>query len=392
MSGQRGTAAGIARLGATLALRLATLPWRRPGLPALRAPASILAIELSRMGDAIAATAALRALRRAFREAEIVYAVEEPWDGLFGPPVAAAVVAGRGTRTVRGFLRLVLDLRRSPRRYDLALNLSPSARNTLALLLCRARVRAGYLDLGSTLAPFRSRHPVFVLGAPARARVRFGPRVGICRRSIQVLLALGIPPEGLEPQVSIPSSARAEADRIVPIGRAGDAVPRICLHPGSGWAGRRWPPERWSALARHIVRDLGYGCALAGAEDDRSLLDAIVAASGVPALLLSGLSVPVLAACIARMTAFVGCDSGPLHLTAAMGVPAVGLFGPAPPRETAPAASRMKSLHVRRECCPCDQTVCLCPGAPCLEAISTEQVAACLEEVLSLPEISKPPR
>lgn len=71
---------------------------------------------------------------------------------------------------------------------------------------------------------------------------------------------------------------------------------------------------------------------------------------------------------------FVGNDSGPLHLAALLGVPVVGLFGPAPPERTAPFASRGVFMYRQVACSPCTQTTCAMPGNSCMNRIAVQEV------------------
>ncbi len=106
------------------------------------------------------------------------------------------------------------------------------------------------------------------------------------------------------------------------------------MHPGSRWLFKCWPAERTAALVDRIVSD-GLSVVVTGAPDDRErAIVAAVLAALQPATrprvvdLTGALSLPELAALTGRARAFVGVDSAPMHIAAAMGTPAVALFGP----------------------------------------------------------------
>jgi ADP-heptose:LPS heptosyltransferase len=80
------------------------------------------------------------------------------------------------------------------------------------------------------------------------------------------------------------------------------------------------------------------------------------------------------AAVIRHAELFIGNDSGPLHLAALLGVPVVGLYGPAPPEQTAPYAGRGVFLYRKVSCSPCTQTVCTMPENSCMNRITVEEV------------------
>ena len=72
---------------------------------------------------------------------------------------------------------------------------------------------------------------------------------------------------------------------------------------------------------------------------------------------------------------YVGTDSGPLHLAAALNVAVVGLFGPAEPRFTAPVVPSASFIFRQVECSPCNQRACVRSNNPCMDLIGVEEVA-----------------
>jgi ADP-heptose:LPS heptosyltransferase len=132
---------------------------------------------------------------------------------------------------------------------------------------------------------------------------------------------------------------RARAADLLPAGR-----PVIGLGPTANWSPKIWPAERYLALYEALVTGSLPGAVpavFAGpGEAERAmaapLLDALPAAID----LVGRLTLPEAAACLARCVLFVGNDSGLMHLAAAAGAPTLGLFGPTPVHEYAPAGSR----------------------------------------------------
>jgi len=83
-----------------------------------------------------------------------------------------------------------------------------------------------------------------------------------------------------------------------------------------------------------------------------------------------------LAALLSRARAFVGCDTGPMHLAAASGAPVVALFGPADPRRTGPWGEGHRVVRVPPPCAPCNRRTCDRPRHACMEDIDVERVLA----------------
>lgn len=132
----------------------------------------------------------------------------------------------------------------------------------------------------------------------------------------------------------------AEADRILTgLREQGSATRFAVLNPGGNNEAKRWPAERFAALAAWLARGgAGGECAIAinGSPGERDLCAQIAALSGVPALILPdhGITLGALKAVVRRAAVMVTNDTGPRHIAAAFGVPVVSLFGPTDHRWT----------------------------------------------------------
>ncbi|HME20725.1 MAG TPA: glycosyltransferase family 9 protein [Acetobacteraceae bacterium] len=168
---------------------------------------------------------------------------------------------------------------------------------------------------------------------PTRRRAVMRRRPG--HKIMQLAAVLGLDPPPL-PVAWTEAADRRRAASLLPAGR-----PVIGLGPTANWPPKVWPADRFAALFHALARG-----PLAGAipaifagpgETERAmalpLLDALPEAID----LVGRLTLPEVAACLARCTLFVGNDSGLMHLAAAAGVPTLGLFGPTPSAEYAPA-------------------------------------------------------
>jgi ADP-heptose:LPS heptosyltransferase len=111
------------------------------------------------------------------------------------------------------------------------------------------------------------------------------------------------------------------------------------IHPGTSDFGalKRWPPERFAALAERIGRESGLRPVITWGPGEKPLAEQIVAGSGGQALLaMETKNILDLAELIRSAKLYVGCDSGPLHLSSAVSTPSVALFGPKDPRTYGP--------------------------------------------------------
>jgi heptosyltransferase-2 len=149
-------------------------------------------------------------------------------------------------------------------------------------------------------------------------------------------------------KVSLSPAARALADDAL----RGVGEGAVAVAPGARWATKRWPAERFAAVAEGLAAE-GRPVVLCGGPGDRDAFAAFRAAyRGRVAADLSPLPIDALAAALARLRLLVACDSGPVHLAAAVGTPALALFGPTSAvRWGPPPPGRAISLGIA--CSPC---------------------------------------
>jgi ADP-heptose:LPS heptosyltransferase len=109
------------------------------------------------------------------------------------------------------------------------------------------------------------------------------------------------------------------------------------VHPGAASPARRWPPERFAAVAR-AERAAGRAVVVTGGPAELELARSVADASG--AGLATGTDLLGLAALVAAAGRVVCGDTGVAHLATALGTPSVVLFGPVPPSEWGPPPER----------------------------------------------------
>jgi heptosyltransferase I len=286
-------------------------------MPRMQSP-RILIVRLSAIGDAIQTMPVACALRERFPGAFLAWAVENR---------AAALLHGH--RAIdelillpRGWLkspRGVWQLRRRLRdlRFDVTVDVQSLTKSAVLAWLSGARRRIGFGNPGGReLSKWFNNERV----DPASAHV--------VDRYLELLRPLGIESPTVRFDVPEHEDARAAAEKTVRQFHleGGFAV----INPGAGWPSKLWPVDRYAAVARH----LGEGSKLptlvvwAGAAE-RTLAEAIAAAAAT-AQVAPSTTLPELAALARRARLFVGADTGPLHLAAAVGTPCVGLYGPWP--------------------------------------------------------------
>ena len=146
------------------------------------------------------------------------------------------------------------------------------------------------------------------------------------------------------------------------------------IHPGSGSLKKNWPPERFLALSSELCkRDFNIVWLKGPAENRFPFPTGDIVCENLPLSLL--------AAVISRCSLYIGNDSGPTHLSAALGVATVAIFGPSDPLVWKPAGPSVTVLTKNYPCSPChgSTSVTGC-GGECLREITVEEVVKAIFE------------
>lgn len=187
----------------------------------------------------------------------------------------------------------------------------------------------------------------------------------------------------------VDAASRERVDALLGEEGLGGAGPLVVLNPNAGALSleRRWPTANFAELALRLARELpGARIALIGSRGERDYTGEVLAQVAEPlpraANLAGRFDIAELAALLERAALFVGNDSGPMHVAAALGTPTVGLFGPETPIMYEPLGRRARALYRPPACSPCinvhDNKLSACwRGRPeCLLNLSVELVEA----------------
>ncbi|HEY1326073.1 MAG TPA: putative lipopolysaccharide heptosyltransferase III [Casimicrobiaceae bacterium] len=349
-----------------------------------------LVTKLRHHGDVLLASPVFGTLKRAAPHVEIdalVYGETAPM--LAGHPAIAMLHTidrgwkRRGVATqAANELRLLRTLR--ARRYDLLIHLTEHPRGlTLARML---RPRYAVTRERKDASWLWRRHFTHFYRLP-----RATPRHAV-EANLDALRRIGVYPSEDDKRVVLVPGAAAQ-QRVEAL-LAQHGVPSrgfMHVHPGSRWQFKCAPASHTAALLDRLCTD-GHRIVLTGAPDprERALVDEIagrVAAAHRARIvdLCGQLTLPELAALTACARAFVGVDSAPMHIAAAMGTPIVVLFGPSGEHEWGPwrVPSRVvvSSAH---PCRPCG--IDGCGGgkvSECLTTLPVERVHAAIRELLA---------
>lgn len=282
----------------------ASLTGRADGRPTL------LILRALGLGDLLTAVPALRALAEAFPDHRRVLAAPRTL-----APLAAL------TETVDAVVDTapLAPLDGALRGADVAVNLHGKGPQSHRVLLDTAP--------GCLISFSNPEVPESAGGPPWKAREREVSRW--CR----MLEHHGIPADPDRLDIELPPEALAAA----PEGTRGATL----VHPGAASAARRWPPDRWAAVARSEVEE-GRPVIVTGGPGEEDLADAVARGAGLEAsAVYAGRTGLVELAALVAVAGRVVCgDTGMAHLATALRMPSVVLFGPTPPDEWGPPRDR----------------------------------------------------
>jgi heptosyltransferase-3 len=344
-----------------------------------------LVIQLRHHGDVLLASPLFTVLKNRVPSIELDALVYSDTRAMLDlhPAITRVHVVRRGGRSggtvarIAEEWRLFADLRR--RAYDLIVHLSEHPRG--AWLARSLGVRHAVAPNYSRKAKIWKRSFTHLYPLPPHARRH---RVEV---NLDALRRIGIQPgEDERALVLVPGE---EAERGVEALLAGHGLaPRnfIHFHPGSRWQFKCWPPERAAALVDALVRR-GERIALTAAPDEREL--ALIAeirsrVSSEFADLSGRLTLKQLAALSARAKLFIGVDSAPMHIAAAVRTPVVALFGPSGDLEWGPwRVPHRVVASGAHPCRPCGNDGC--GGgkvSECLTGLPLEAALAAVDSLL----------
>jgi ADP-heptose:LPS heptosyltransferase len=234
------------------------------------------------------------------------------------------------------------------------------------------------------MAPHLTTTPVESVGFSLRAEGHPG-NGNITARSIAICRALGVQ-EGIEgPRLTLNKDASSHVGQQLRSIGITPPRPYVVIHPFAGWQYRMWDISNFNILAREIVERLNYDVLfLCSVEEAGYLLPSrIMFANDDRVRFFPSPDLFASALVIQQASLFIGNDSGPLHLAAALQVKTVGLFGPASPDLTAPPHRSGTFLYKKVDCSPCSQQQCIKPGHSCMMLISPDEVLAAVLNILS---------
>jgi ADP-heptose:LPS heptosyltransferase len=344
---------------------------------------NLLLIRLDNIGDVVLLSAAIRTLRENLPQARLT---------LLASP------AGSQAGTLLPWLDEVMVWRAIWQ--DLGhLPLDPSREMALVETLRAREFDATIVFTSFSQTPHGAAYACYLAGIPLRlgeskefggglltTEIRDLPdELYQAERSLRLLEGVGFVVRDRRPRVEIPEGARQRARGLLASRGIGQGKPYLVVHPGASCQARRYPLERFAAVARLLWRRAGWPVVLTGSEREAGELGAIASQSPGVSSISGRTRVEDLAAVLAGARLVVCNDSLPMHLATALGVPSLVTFS-GTDREVQWESPYTPTRLLRRgtPCSPCYRMECPY-HLECLEIAPEEVVDAAEEMLRSLP-------
>ncbi len=362
----------------------------KQGRGKINLPRKVLVIKFSAIGDLVLTVPALRAIRQAFPSARISLLVVKGYEGILHacPYIDETLTLERPFRRsfppldFFRFTRFLFLL--SGKHFDEVFNFQGNARSYLIEIFTSPGWKRKWNAFGNLL------FQIFAPPAMKGGRRQKGYPVEV---QLGDLKKRGIPPAGAHLEFFFSTEEISFANAF--LSRYPFLTTRTFLlgiNPGVNWESKEYFEERYAGVADNLVKHYGAGVLLFGGPEDIPKAEAVLRAMKHPeeAVICAG-QTPTpnhAAALISRCSLFITNDTGLMHLSAAVGVPTLSIFGGTNPLFHAPKAEPHIALCKGQSlpCWPCYRYHCQIPdNRKCLKMISVSEVLSSADSLLAHP-------
>lgn len=316
-------------------------------------------------------TPALRALKRAYPESNLTLLLRPLVANLMEthPYVDTCIVDTKSQGHYRSLMGLIRQIHRAA--FDVAVVLHPTSfRNALLPFLARVPMRVG------TNVNGRKRL--------LTASCKDDTSVHEVQRYLRVLQLLDIDTGSDSLEFWHTDTDQRMIQAFLDVEDVSSTDRLIALNIGTTWRTKRWDIANFVEVIQqiaHLAPDVRT--VLTGSSNELALAEALP--TSLPIINLIGkTSILQLGALLERCEVCLTCDSGPMHIAAAVGTPTVALFGPTSPVRHKPYGTGHTIIEKPVECRPCYKRTCHHQAAPhlCMTEISTAEIVKALETKL----------
>ncbi len=340
----------------------------------------VLVIKLRKIGDVLLSVPTIRAIREHLPDSYIAALVNKGTEEMLsGNPLLDEVISF--DRSVKG-LPLLQSLsaqagliwRIRNKKFDLVVDLTSGDRPALIALLSGAKYRLGHDPGGQGFLGKKYCYTHLVLPG--------GEEKHVVESNLDVVRLLDMDTADKSVSIFIPPEDQARVDEWL---KGGNDSP-VHIHPTSDWLFKCWRDEAYARLIDYLQLERKLKVVLTSGPTAKELekVTAILKLARSQPLNLTGrTSLKQLAAVSIRSKLFIGVDSAPMHIAAAVGTPVIALFGPSGEHNWGPWGQGHTVISKDWPCRPCGRDGCQgSKRSKCLEEISLDEVKAVVEEYL----------
>jgi heptosyltransferase-1 len=331
---------------------------------------NILIVRLGALGDVVHAIPAAAAIRSALPDARIDWLVEAKHRPIVDLVTAVDRVVPVEGRSIGSWVDAVRRLRQV--RYDIALDFQGLMKSAV---LARASGAARVAGFSIWHLREKSARPFY-----SETRDTGADDDGhVVRKNLELLRVLDIDTPRIEfPLADVSGRAVDELRRDLGPG------PFALINPGAAWPNKRWPASRFGEVAAFLRDVRGLASVVLWGPGEQALARDVVAASNGAARPAPATEIADLLALSRQASLVVSGDTGPLHIAAAVGTPAVAIFGPTNSVRNGPWSPADVTVS-RFDRCDCHyERKCHHP-AWCLESVTVAEVTAAIQQRLGRP-------
>ncbi len=346
----------------------------------------VLIVKVSALGDVIHSLPVLAYLHSACPEVEIDWMVEEGFSSVLNDhPLIDRVIPIKTKhwrklsllRMLKEVGSFIGELRQS--RYDFVFDLQGNSKSGFFTLLSRGRGKYGF--------DFRQVREWPNLLATNHRVALSEEEHHVAQRALAVVQA-AVPSAKMPPlagPLHVLPEAREQVERQLQELQLGERS-LVVLHYGTTWQTKLWSLEGWQQLAVKLINQTKLMPLLTwGNEAELQAATAIARATDNRALIWPRGSLPELVALLKRVDLVVGCDTGPIHIAAALGTPTVSLYRVTDARRNGPLGDNHRCLQTPLECARCLRKECE-RDEQCSMSITAEEVYRAIIELTGQPK------
>lgn len=320
---------------------------------------NILVIRPDRLGDLVMTLPLIKTIRENLPEAKIYLLASNGNAGLLKGDAHISDVFSRERKE---------DLRRMCSiRYDLAIDTVMDWRLKSAFLARKSRAK---FLIGFALG-FRGR--LFDLKVKPEGQKPMSEFI------LDLIRPLGLKISSSIPEFLITPQDKAEAERYWANLRLDLTKKIVVIHPGGYYPSQRWMPERFAQVAGEVEKRTGAQVIIMATSSEVKIIESIKAGMEEGPLVAMDWPLRSLAVLFSKSSLFIGNNSGPLHLAAAVGTPTISFLGPTVPHLWRPQGENQVVLKKELSCSPCQKAYCR--RHRCLKEIEVNEV---IDEVSKL--------